>query len=151
MHRRIPMEQPASFFSNPNPRIRIPEVKMNNQESIKIRRTHFQVQRVSLNVTLPGSIARLEMRCARMVTPRRWIAALRTCIPALGNIIGLGRSMAVSAPRSGTDTEREEPGGGGIPPPRPTLYNDQRSALSDASVTPPRSCLDPNDSNITSH
>ena len=98
MHRRIPTEQLASFFSNPNPRIRIPEVKMNNQESTKIRRTHFQGQEVSLSVRLPRSIVRREMRCARMVTPRRWIVALRACIPALGNIIELDRSMAVSTP-----------------------------------------------------
>ena len=105
------MEQLTSFFSNPNPRIRTPEVKMNSQESMKIRRTHFQGQEVSLSVRLPRSIVRREMRCARMVTPRRWIIALRACVPVLGNIIRLGRSMVVSTPRSGTDAGRVELGG----------------------------------------
>jgi len=121
------MEQLASFCSIPNPRIRTPVVKMNNQESTKIRRAHFQGQEVSLSVRLPRRMVRWEMRCARMVTPRRWIVALRACIPALGNIIGLDRSMAsISTPRSGTDTRRVELGEAHH---KVSLYNDQPSAL----------------------
>ena len=104
MHRRIPIEQLASFFSNPTPRIKIPEAKINNQESIKIKRTHIQGQEASLNVKLPRSIVRLETRCARIVTPSRWMIALRACIPTLGNSIVLDRFIAM--PRSGTDTGR---------------------------------------------
>lgn len=104
MHRRIPVEQLESFFSNPIPRIRIPEEKINNQESTKIKRTHIQGQETSLSVKLPRSIVRLETRCARTVTPRRWMIALRTCIPMVGNLIVVGRSIAVSVSRNGTGT-----------------------------------------------
>lgn len=105
------MEQLVLFSSNPNPRIRIPEVKMNNQESTKIRRIHIRGQERSFNKELPRNIVRREMRCARMVTPRKWTVALRTCIPTFGKIIELDRSMAVSTPRSGgTDTGREKLG-----------------------------------------
>ena len=104
------MEQLTSFFSNPNPRIRIPEVKINNQESTKIRRMHIQGQETSLNVKLSRSIVRREMRWARRLTPRRWIVALRTCIPMFGNTIVLGRSMAVTTPRSRTGTGRAKLG-----------------------------------------
>lgn len=90
MHRRIPIEQLTAFLSKPIPSIRMPEEKINNQESIKIKRTHIQGQETSLSVKLPRSIVRLETRCARMVTPRRWMIALRACIPVFGNIIVLG-------------------------------------------------------------
>jgi hypothetical protein len=94
MQRRIPIEQLTSFLSNPDPRTKMPEEKMNNQESINIKRTHIRGQERALSVELPRSAVRLEMRCARMVTPRRWIVALRTLAPTLGNTIVLDRSMS---------------------------------------------------------
>jgi hypothetical protein len=84
MHKRIPIEQLTSFFSNPTPRTRIPEEKMNNQESIKIKRTHIQGQEASLSVKLLWNIVRLEIRCARTVTPSRWMIALSECTPEVG-------------------------------------------------------------------
>ena len=103
MHRKIPVAQLPSFVSNPTPRVRRPEAKTNNQESMKIVRTHIQGQEIPFSVKLPRSIVR-EMRCARMVGPRRWTVALRTRIPTTGD--ASDRFMAVSATRSDTDTGR---------------------------------------------
>lgn len=72
---------------------------MNNQESIKIIRRHIEGQEAPFSMELPWIIIRREMICARMVTPIKWMVALRTCIPTLGNIVALGRSMAISTPR----------------------------------------------------
>jgi len=110
MHNKIPVEQLISLSSNPNPRIRIPVAKINNQESIRIRRTQNQGQETSLSVRFPRSIVRLDIRWARMVTPRRWMTVLRTCIPTLGNIMVLGWSMSVSRPRSDTEARRVRQG-----------------------------------------
>ena len=103
MHKKIPVAQLPSFFSNPIPRVRRPEEKTNNQESMKIIRTHIQDQETPFSVKVPRSIVR-EMRCASMVGPRRWIVALRTCIPTVGD--ASDRFMAVSTTRSGTDAGR---------------------------------------------
>ena len=95
------MEQLTSFSSNPDPKSRTPEAKMNDQESIKIRRTHIDGQEI------PWSIVRREMTCARTVRPMKWMVALRTRIPTLGNIDTLGLSITVPTPRAhGRDTRR---------------------------------------------
>ena len=90
MQRKIPMEQLTLFLSSPDPRTNIPEENMNNQESTKMRRTHIRGQETSLSVKFPRSSIRLEMRCARMETPRRLMIALRTLVPAFGVSIPLG-------------------------------------------------------------
>ena len=101
MHRKIPVAQLPSFASNPTPRVRRPEAKTNNQESMRIIRAHIQGHETPFSVKLPWSTVR-EMRWARMVGPRRWMVALRTCIPMVGD--ASDRFMAVSTTRSGTDT-----------------------------------------------
>jgi hypothetical protein len=108
MQRRIPIEQLTSFLSSPEPRIRIPEEKINNQESIKIKRTHIQGQETSLSVEVPRSAVRLEMRCARTVTPTRCIVALRTLVPTFGNTIALDRSMGFWNTRQVREGETRE-------------------------------------------
>lgn len=87
------MEQLTSFLSSPDPRTNMPEEKMNNQESTKIRITHIRGQETSLSVKFPRSIVRLETRCARTVTPRRWMIALSTLVPTPGATIPLGLSV----------------------------------------------------------
>lgn len=95
------MEQLTSFSSNPDPKSRTPEAKMNDQESIKTRRTHIDGQEI------PWSIVRREMTCARTVRPMKWMVALRTRIPTLGNIDTLGLSITVPTPRAQRERYRE--------------------------------------------
>lgn len=108
---------------------------MNNQESMRIRRAHIQGGERSFSVKFLWGIARREIRCARMVTPKKCMVALRMRIPTLGNIVASRRSMVVPAPWRGTDTgkaklERR-------PSPTLTFYESLVSACKMQGVRPP--------------